>query len=69
MLIEMKIARIKKGFTQQDLANIVGSSVSTIRNIESKLANIKNAKYGTVSKVANTLDISVEKLIKESEEG
>lgn len=69
MLIEMKIARIKKGFTQQDLANIVGYSVPTIRNIESKLANIKNAKYGTVSKVANTLDISVEKLIKESEEG
>lgn len=59
MGLNLKIARIKKGLTQKQLAEIVGSSPATINKIEKGKADIR---VGTLKKIAKALDISIAEL-------
>lgn len=61
MGLNLKIARIKKGLTQKQLAEIVGSSPATINKIEKGKADIR---VGTLKKIAKALDISIAELFK-----
>lgn len=59
--------RKEKGYTQQDLCNLSGVSISTIQKLESGVNNIRNANVSIVMALARALNISVEELIRRSE--
>lgn len=59
--------RKEKGYTQQDLCNLSGVSISTIQKLESGVNDIRNANVSIVMALARVLNISVEELIKQSE--
>lgn len=56
---EIKLARMKKKLTQQDLAKLTGLSNATIVNIEK---NKRKANMQTILKVCETLGISNKKI-------
>ncbi|CEN90089.1 transcriptional regulator [[Clostridium] sordellii] len=62
-MLNMKIARIKKGLRQTDLAKQVGMSPSTINRIEVGKQDVKQLKFESIEKIANALDITVNELI------
>lgn len=64
-LIQMKIARVKKGISQKQLSEISNLSSSTISNIESGSKSIDCVSFGTLKKISEALDISIDELIKE----
>lgn len=62
-MLNMKIARIKKGLRQADLARQVGMSPSTINRIEVGKQDVKQLKFESIEKIAKVLDITVNELI------
>lgn len=64
-MLNMKIARIKKGLRQIDLAKQVGMSPSTINRLEVGKKDIKQLKFESIEKIAKALDITVNELIEE----
>ncbi|MDU4933993.1 MAG: helix-turn-helix transcriptional regulator [Peptostreptococcaceae bacterium] len=65
MSLTLKIARIKKGLRQKDLAKKLGMSPSTINRLEVGKQDIKQLKFESIEKIANALDITVSELIEE----
>ena len=64
-LLNMRIARIKKGLRQKDLSKKLGMSPSTINRLEVGKQDIKQLKFESIEKIANALDITVSELIEE----
>lgn len=62
-MLNMKIARIKKGLTQKGLAEKLGMSPSTINKLEVGKKDIKKLKLESIEKIANALDITLNELI------
>ena len=60
---EIKIARAKKGYTQDDLAKASGVAKITIAIIEMK-KNEKMPSVATVVKLAKALDLNQDRLLK-----
>lgn len=58
----LRDARIAKGFTQQELADIVGSQQPAYSRIESGEANVT---LKTINKLSEALDVSPEVFFKE----
>lgn len=59
-MISLKIERIKKGYTQEDLSQKSGVCRLTISNIERK--GIKNIPVYTLEKLAKALETTVSEL-------
>ena len=59
--------RKDKGYTQQDLCNLSGVSISTIQKLETGVNKIENSNVSIIMAIARALNISVEELIKQSE--
>ena len=59
-LINLKVARKKKGLTQKKLAELVGVSVATINRIETGKQILK---IDMLNKLANVLEIPVNELL------
>jgi transcriptional regulator with XRE-family HTH domain len=60
-LKNLRALRIKKGWTQEKLAQESGISYHTLIKIER--GNIKDPRLGTLLKIAAALDVPIEKLI------
>ena len=58
---KIKLARKEKKITQQELANKIGKSKSTIEKYEAD--KVENIPYETLEKISNVLDISIEELL------
>lgn len=58
--MRMKIKRLMANISQKDLAKLVGVSNVTIVKIEK--GNFNNVKFGTLKKIAELLDSSIEEL-------
>ena len=59
-MLELKVARVKKGWTQKQLSEKSGVGIVTICNIERK--GIKTIPVYTLQKLATSLDTTVSKL-------
>ncbi|MHC1720830.1 MAG: helix-turn-helix transcriptional regulator [Clostridiaceae bacterium] len=59
--MEVKLARIKKHMTQEELCKVLKISKTTLGNIER--GNFDNMKIGLAKKISKTLDIPIEKLL------
>lgn len=66
MIIKLKVERVKKNWTQEELAKKSGVGRVTISNIERK--GIKTIPVYTLEKLANALDITVSELFFSDEE-
>lgn len=55
----LREVRIKKGFTQEELANECNFEISQISRIE---RGVTNCSISTINKIASGLDISLEEL-------
>lgn len=66
MIIRLKVERVKKGWTQEQLAEISEVGRVTISNIERK--GIKNIPVYTLEKLAKALDMKVSELFFSDEE-
>ena len=60
--MNVKIARVKKGMTIQELAKQAGMSVTTISRLE---RGIGNARMFSINKIAEVLDVDVKTLVVE----
>lgn len=65
-MLALKIARVKKGWTQEELAKNSGVGRVTISNIERK--GIKNIPVYTLEKLAIALNMKVSELFFSDEE-
>lgn len=64
MGLNLKIARIKKGFTQEEVCKSVGIGRTTLSQLEQ---GKKDPKLSVLIKLSKVLDVTVEELI--SDEG
>lgn len=60
--MNVKIARVKKGMTIQELAKQAGMSVTTISRLE---RGIGNARMFSINKIAEVLEVDVKTLVVE----
>lgn len=60
--INVRVARIRKGMTQSELAEKAGVALSTISFVEN--GKHKAVRAPTISKLANALGVSAESLFK-----
>ena len=58
--LKIKLARVKKGLTQQQLADLAGLTKPTICHIETQ----DKGTALSIAKVCEVLDLKVEKLVK-----
>lgn len=65
-MLALKLARVKNGLTQENLAKKSGVGRVTISNIERK--GIKNTPVYTLEKLAKALDMTVSELFFSEEE-
>ena len=59
----LKIARIKKGITQIELANSLNMSVATINKIENNTIALDSIKLGSLKRICKALDITDQEFI------
>ena len=59
----LKIARIKKGITQADLAKNLNMSVATINKIENNTIALDSVKLGSLKRICKALDIADQEFI------
>lgn len=59
----IKIARIKKGITQIELANSLNMSVATINKIENNTIALDSIKLGSLKRICKALDITDQEFI------
>lgn len=60
---KLKEARIKRGLSRQQLANLSGISVRTIESWEQGLREFKNASLADALKIADVLFVDVKSLV------
>jgi transcriptional regulator with XRE-family HTH domain len=60
-LKNLRALRIKKGWTQEKLAQEAGISYHTLIKIER--GNIKDPRLDTIKKIAKVLGVSIDKLV------
>jgi len=60
MIVKLKVERVKRGWTQGQLAKNSGVGTVTISNIERK--GIKNIPVYTLEKLAKALDMTISEL-------
>ncbi|MBS6503840.1 MAG: helix-turn-helix transcriptional regulator [Clostridium sp.] len=65
-MLTLKVARVKKGWTQEELAKKSNVGRVTISNIERK--GIENIPVYTLRKIAKALDTTVQELFFSEEE-
>lgn len=58
----MKLARVKKNYSQSKLAEVTGLSVPTVQRIETGKVDFTKTQYITLLNIANALDLTVEQL-------
>ena len=58
-VLTLKQWRALRGYSQSKLSEMTGITERTIINYEKDVANLHNAKYSTVEKLAEALDIKV----------
>lgn len=68
MYLKLKIERIKKDMTQEQLASRANIGKLTISNIETGKQSIDSLKLGTLKKLAKALNTTVEELFFNQEE-
>ncbi|WP_300348119.1 helix-turn-helix transcriptional regulator [Clostridium sp.] len=61
--LNIKIARIEKGFSQQELAKILGISRNKLSILEN--GNFENLTYPLIKKFLKVLDIDLNKIFTE----
>ena len=61
-LINMKLARIKKGLSQKELGNILGISSSTINRIE---VGKQDVTLSRLKDIAKALEVDIKELLGE----
>lgn len=59
----IKIARIKKGITQIELANSLNMSVATINKIENNTIALDSIKLGSLKRICKALEITEQEFI------
>lgn len=64
----LKLSRIKRGLTQEELSKKAGVSRITISNIETGKVDIMKIQFGILIKIAKALDSSLEELFLNCEE-
>lgn len=64
----LKLKRIKRGLTQEELSKKAGVSRITISNIENGKVDIMKIQFGILIKIAEALDSSLEELFLKCEE-
>ncbi|NFI53458.1 helix-turn-helix transcriptional regulator [Clostridium botulinum] len=64
--MNVKIKRIMQGLSQKELAGLVGTSNVTLVKIEK--GNIDNVRFGTLKKIAEVLDSTIQELFFSDEE-
>lgn len=67
-MLALKVARVKKGWTQEELAKNSGVGRVTISNIERDKQSILDTPAGTLKKLAGALDTDIETLFFSEEE-
>ena len=60
----LKEARLKAGMTQEELAMRSGVKLSTLQKLERGASSMNGAAAETVLRLAHTLEVSVEDLVK-----
>lgn len=60
----IKKLRIKRGMTQQELADRSGIHISAVQKLEAGQATIENTRLQNALAIADALGVPVEKLIK-----
>lgn len=63
--MNLKIERVKRSWSQNDLSKLSGVSRSIISQIEN--GNIDNIKFGTLKRLAEVLNSTVEELFLKEE--
>lgn len=66
-VLTLKQWRGLRGYSQSKLSEKTGITERTIINYEKDVANLHNAKYSTVEKLAVALDIKVENIFLNSD--
>jgi len=59
----LKIARIKKGISQTELAKNLNMSVATVNKIENNTIALDSIKLGSLKRICKALDITNEEFI------
>lgn len=59
----LKIARIKKDLTQQNLSEMTGMSIATINKIEKGTKSIDSMKVGNLKRICEILDLDITEVI------
>lgn len=67
-MLALKVARVKKGLTQEGLAKKSGVGRVTISNIERGKQSILDTPVGTLKKISEALDTDIETLFFSEEE-
>ena len=58
----IKELRARKDITQGELAKLTGLTARTIYVYEKDAANLRNASYSNIKKIADALDVKVEEI-------
>ena len=61
-VLTLKQCRGLRGYSQSKLSEKTGITERTIINYEKDVTNLHNAKYSTIEKLAEALDIKVENI-------
>lgn len=62
----LKVARIRKGLTQQKLSRELGMSIATVNRIENGAKSIDSIKVGDLKKICNILNLDIVDVLKEN---
>ena len=62
----LKLARIRKGLTQQKLSSELGMSIATINRIENGVKSIDSIKVGDLRKICDILNLDIADVLKEN---
>lgn len=62
----LKVARIRKGLTQQKLSHELGMSIATVNRIENGVKSIDSIKVGDLKKICNILNLDIADVLKDS---
>lgn len=61
----LKVARIRKGLTQQKLSRELGMSIATVNRIENGVKSIDSIKVGDLRKICNILNLDIADVLKD----
>lgn len=62
-LIKLKMIRLEKGLTRQELARQSGVNEQTIKTLEEGINNVNNVKLSTLVALAKALKVKARKLV------